>query len=210
MNKKLIPVIVILLILAGGAYYMKSKPTSLVSNQSASQNMAETNEFARAMESGEPMTCTMTKDQDVLEYRVKGKLMRANMTNVLEGKTTITHMINDGAYLYMWSPDTKQGSKTAIPTEEESQAMADKAKQYQADTAPELKSQADYDNLKNSGYAVNCKTGGVNDADFVPPTDVKFVDPTAMMKQVQGGSGQIDYKKLQEQYAGMQQPGVEY
>ncbi len=215
MNKKLVPVVVVLLLLAVGGYYMKTKqsPAGVVGNQTDSQVMSEANEFAKAIESGKPTLCTMTKGDDKMEYQIKGKMMRMNTTTVMtddEGvrKTTGGHMINDLKNLYIWDDATKQGSKMAIPTEEENKATAERVKQYQQDQpTPKFESQADYESLKNEGYTVKCQAGSVNDSVFVPPTDVKFIDPTEMMKNIpaMGADGKYDMSKLEElqkQYGG--------
>ena len=63
-----------------------------------------------------------------------------------------------------------------------------------------------FNELKNEGYTINCKSSIIDDSVFTPPSDVKFFDPTEMMKQVTtGDNGQIDMKKLEElqkQYGG--------
>lgn len=211
MNKKIVPVVIILLLLAAG-YYLKMKPTTMSGGQSTNSGLSEAKQFADAINSGKPTTCTLTKGTDVMEYQVKGKLMAAKITMSVEGKTTTSNMINDGSYLYMWADGQNQGTKTAIPTEEEAKAMAEKAKEYQQNTpaAPKFEGEADYEAFKNQGYVINCKASSVSDSIFVPPSDVTFTDPAAMMQQfTQSQGGQIDYKKLQEQYSGMQQPGAD-
>ena len=208
MNKKLVPVVIVLILLAAGGYYFKTKNGAAPGTQTAGQAINEASEFSNAMESGKPTACTLTKGTDVMEYLIKNKKMRMNTTTKVAEKTTVSHMINDLAYLYMWDDTTKQGTKMAVPTEEETKDMADKAKQYQASSAPEAKfDESDYKDFQDQGYTINCKSGNVNDSDFVPPADVKFIDPSEMMKQVtMPDGGQIDYKKLQEQYGVMQEP----
>jgi len=149
----------------------------------------------------------MTKGTDSMEYNLKGKMMAANITATVEGKTTTSHMINDQKYLYMWADGQKQGSKMAVPTEEETKAMADKAKDYES-TAPTLDSEDDYDSFKQEGYTINCKSASFSDSIFTPPTTVEFIDPSAMMKAIPSpdASGQYDMSRLEElqkQYGGM-------
>jgi len=69
MNNKLVPVLaVILLVASGGYYWTKLRPTVPVTPQTTSQAVNEATEFARAIESGKPTTCVMTKDNDKMEY----------------------------------------------------------------------------------------------------------------------------------------------
>lgn len=207
MNKKLIPVVVIVLLLAAGGYYLYSKQSKSNSMpQSAVQTQNEAKEFALALESGKPAICTMSKDGDTMEYFIKGKMMKINTTSTTKDGngvivTTSGHMINDTKYLYTWDDKTKQGSKMVIPTEEENKAMADQVKDYQADSkVPSLSTEADFETYKNEGYTLNCKSGNVDDALFVPPSDIKFIDPTEMMKAIPSpdANGQYDMSKLQE------------
>lgn len=212
MNKKLLPLVVIIVLLAVGGYYLKTKQTN--SPMTSKELVGEANKFASAIESGKPTICTMKKDADSMEYHIKGKAMRMNSTTTMKddsGKTstTVAHMINDTKYLYMWDDTSKQGSKMAIPSEEETKDMADKAKEYQQDTevAPKLETQADYDNFKNEGYSIECKSASVDDSVFAPPADVKFIDPTEMMNALpaQGEDGKFDMsqiEELQKQYGG--------
>lgn len=186
------------------AYYLQSKPSIPSDDQSMMQLTSEATEFAKAIESGKPTTCTLTKGDDRMEYHIKGKMMAADITAKIGDKTTMSHMINDGTYIYMWERDSKQGTKTAIPTKEEMQAMADKAEEYKQNMpdTPTFTA-SDYETMQNDGYTIDCKASTVGDAVFTPPTDVKFTDPSEMIKQVTGQGDQIDYKKLQEQYGNM-------
>lgn len=205
MNKKIAPILIVIAILAVGGYYLKTKKTD--GHMTSNQMVSEASEFAKAMESGKPAICTMTKGDDVMEYTIKGKSMRMKSISTVkddEGNSIVTtgNMINDTKYLYVWDDKTKQGSKTAIPTEEETKAMAEKAKEYQSNipTTPTLESQADYDNLKDEGYTIDCKSDNVEDSVFTVPTDVKFIDPTEMMKNIpaMGEEGQYDMSQIQE------------
>lgn len=208
MNKKLIIGSVVLLLLAGGAYAMKNKNSSLNAPRTANQTINEAQEFASAIESGKPTICTMTKGSDLMEYSIKGKKMRIKTTSNIQddkgvAKTMIGHMINDEKFFYTWDETTKQGSKISLTVASPSPA----SKTQTAESAPELKSAEDYNALKNEGYIINCKSSIIDDAVFTPPSDVKFIDPTEFMKQVTSTqeNGQIDMKKLEElqkQYGG--------
>lgn len=199
------------LLLAGCTLPGTSKP------QTVSQAANEAQEFARAIESGKPTVCTMSKAGDTMQYYIKGKMMKIDTTSsTTDAKgvaiTTTGHMISDTKFLYTWDDKTKQGSKMAIPTEEESKKMEEDAKNFQADSkVPSLESEADFDTYKNEGYTVTCKAGSVDDSLFVPPTDVKFIDPSEMMKAIPSpdAAGNIDMsklKELQKQFGGEDTP----
>lgn len=204
MNKKLIIGAVVLLLLAGGAYAMKSKNSTSPStskSQSNGQLTNEATEFAKAIESGKPTVCTMTKGSDTMEYSIKGKKIRIKTTNTIvdekgASKTTVAHMVNDEKYFYTWEDSSKQGSKMslAIPSSTPTASITP------IENAPKFDSQADYDNLKSEGYTINCKASIIDDSVFTPPSDVKFIDPTEFMKQIPSpaANGQIDMKQLEE------------
>ena len=65
----------------------------------------------------------MTKSENTMTYYVQGKKLRADMDNIVgegaEAKRVVSHMVNDGAFLYMWADGEKNGTKMAIPSEEE-------------------------------------------------------------------------------------------
>jgi hypothetical protein len=181
--------------------------------QTVSQVANEAQEFANAVKSGKPTVCTISKSGDTMQYFIKGKMMKINTTsNTTDPKGTaiITsgHMINDTKFLYTWDDKTKQGSKMAMPTEEETKKLAEDTNKLQADSkVPKLESEADFDSYKNQGYVVSCKAGSVDDSVFIPPTDVNFIDPTEMMKAIPSpdAAGNIDMSNLQElqkQYGG--------
>lgn len=206
MNKNLILGVVVLLLLAGGAYAIRSKNSSAPKTQTERQAVSEGAEFARAIESGKPTLCTMTKGDDKMEYLIKGKKMVANITTKIEDKITLSHMINDEKYLYMWSDGVKQGTKFNLLVPSPSPLSSAPTNP----TTPKFDSANDYDQLKNEGYTINCKAGSISDSAFLPPSDVTFIDPSEVMKQLtpQGDNGQFDVSKLQElqqQYGGSNQ-----
>lgn len=201
MNKKIISTGIVLtasLLLSGC-----TKQSSPSAPQPANKTASEASEFAKAIQSGKPTVCTLTKDGSSMEYMLKGKMMRANITTTVNSKNMISHMINDQTYLYVWADGQKQGTKMSaiIPSPSPMKTPSPQ------NTAPQLSSESDYDGLKGQGYTIDCKSGNVDDSTFTPPEDIQFIDPTAMMKQVadpKGGSS-IDMEKikeLQKQYGG--------
>lgn len=204
MNKKVFLGVIALILLAGGAYFIQQQQTSAPSTQTQKEVMSEAAEFAKAMKSGRPTTCTMTKGDDVMEYHLKGKKMAANVTTSTEGKSTISHMINDEQYLYVWADDSKQGSKMSLTIPSPSPVNAPTS----ADQVPEFNSVDDYDQLQNDGYTINCQAGKFADSVFTPPTTVEFIDPSAMMRAIPSPNAAGEYdmsqlKELQKQYGGM-------
>lgn len=203
MNKKIIPIIAIIVILIVGGYFLKTKKQTNTVNvpQTVNQTMSEAAEFAKAIESGKPTTCIMTKGSEKMEYFLKGKKMFANITTMIENKTIVSHMINDEKFLYMWSDDQKQGSKISMIIPSPSTSSSSPSEPL----TPKFESEKDYENIKNEGYNINCKSSNIDETAFVPPLDIKFIDPTEMMKAIPSpdAAGNIDmsrFEELQKQY----------
>lgn len=203
MNKKALIVVIVLALIAAILAYLKMKPSSPApQNQTVGNAMSEAAQFAAAIASGQPTTCTLTKGTDVMKYHLKGKLMAADITSTVEGQSSVSHMINDGSYLYMWSDGQTQGSKISLT--QPSPSAADSTS-----SVPQFEGESDYQNLESQGYTIDCQATALADSVFTPPTDIKFVDPSAMMQEIKSpdGSG-IDMSKLQElqkQYGGGEQ-----
>lgn len=200
MNKKVLIVIGLVIILAAGGYYLSTRPSSTPEPQSMKQIVKESVEWAKAIESGKPTSCVMSKAESQMEYYLEGKKMRADITTSVEGKAQLSHMINDGAYLYIWSDGQTQGSKTAIPTEDEVKQLAEDAKKYQDQTSdtPDFTSESAYDNLETQGYTINCQGVSADASKLTPPSTVTFIDPSEMMKKVAPEGNGVDIQKLQE------------
>lgn len=200
MNKNTILGVAILLLLAGGFYAIQNKKTSNPTPKSQTVNQAvnEAEEFAKAIESGRPTQCTMTNTTDKMEYFIKGKKMYINLSNIIENKTVLSHIINDEKYYYMWTDGSKQGSKINLlvspPLAEATPTTAAK------DGTPKFESKDDYEKLKNSGYTINCKPSNIDETIFVPPANVDFIDPSEIMRSftTPNSEGKFDASKLQE------------
>ena len=141
-------------------------------NQTDSRVISEATEFAKAIESGKPTHCTMTNITDKLEYFIKGKKMYINMSNIIENKTVLSHIINDEKYFYMWTDGQKQGSKINLLASPSNPPT------------PKFESEADYEKFKNNGYTIVCNSSNIDDTAFIPPSDINFIDPTEMFKQI--------------------------
>lgn len=166
----------------------------------------EAKELATAIQNGRPTHCLMTKDQDKLEYWIQGKLFKMSSTTTTtdpqtQKTTTVNgHMINDEKYVYTWDDSSSQGSKFALSEIANNDLNSDAAnsdtkyQQYE----PKLDDEAGYAALKAEGYTINCEATSLSAQDFTPPSNINFIDPSAMMQQIQGSNGQIDLQKLQE------------
>lgn len=190
--KKLLPLVVILGLVAGAGYYYQSRSPQ-PQEQSEQQMANEAQQFAQAIESGRPTTCKLTKGSDTLEYLLKGQFMRANITSSVEGTTTVSHMVNDGSYVYVWVDGQTQGSKMSL-------AVPSSTPQDSFSSAPQLSGAEDYNAFKDQGYSIVCQASSLTDSDFTPPSNITFVDPSTIVNTmpVPDADGQFDPKQLEE------------
>lgn len=192
-------VVIVLLGIGGFIYAKRSNPGVETPKDADSSSLNPAAQFSQAITSGKPTVCTVSKGADTMEYFVKGKMLRANITSA----AGISHMINDTKYFYIWTDGQSQGTKSAVPSEAEMENLKEQAQKYQGG-APSLNSEADYQSMQQQGYAINCKEGSVQDSDFIPPEGITFQDMSELMNSVPSSlpdpTGNVDYKKLQEQY----------
>lgn len=182
---KLLSILGVLALLGGGAYYLKSK-SSLPNEQPTNKLLSEAQQFAQAIESGKPTQCVMTKGEDKMEFKIKGKQTKIS--------TPTGHMINDGTYLYTWDDKTQQGAKILIPQEEIV------ASNTPSPSSPTLASADDYALYQNQGYTINCSAQNFDDSVFLPPANIEFIDPTELMRAIPSpnAAGEFDLTQLQE------------
>jgi len=97
--------------------------------------------------------------------------------------TTTTYAISDGTSLYSWS-DASKGVGMKIN-------LADAQKNA---PTPGQKTDTSVDWSKQYNY--NCSPATVSDADFAPPSDIKFTDLSEIQKSLQ----KLDLNKLKQQF----------
>lgn len=172
--------------------------------QTEVQVMHEYEKIADAMKNGKSVRCVMSKKdtQETMMYAVKGKKVKVSGMAGYEGGGTGS-MLMDEKYLYTWSDDKKEGVKFEIPAEIEGQPTPTKTQ-----AVPNLATAEDQKYYEDMGYTVSCTQQDVADSEFVPPTDVTFMDTSALMKQaaeMQQGANQedVDPAKMMEQYKNM-------
>lgn len=93
-----------------------------------------------------------------------------------EMETMGMKMINDGEAYYQWSEDTKQGTKMTIEEMEKSQEEG--ASDASAETQAQIESM-------QQEYEYDCSNWKVDNSKFEVPSDVQFVDFSAMMEEAE-------------------------
>lgn len=100
---------------------------------------------------------------------IKGNKFRQSVTSLNIGNSeTSMEIISDGEWTYLWNPKTKeQGMKMKVTEDQKAET------QKLANGSLDLGKEFNYD----------CSPASVSDSDFVPPTDVKFMDLEALQNE---------------------------
>lgn len=161
-------------------------PTDTMMAASAQPTTEETQKMMAAFKTGASLNCTVSGPTgDKVTFLTKDKKMKSSATNP-EKPASISYMINDGQYMYIWTSDETTGFKTAIPTEAEIAATKEKVNALQ-NQMPDFSDETVQKEYVDKGYAMNCSPGAVSDSEFVPPTTVQFQDMSAMMQKAMEG-----------------------
>jgi len=175
---------IILLLIVGGMGYMKlsakTAPVTALTGNNAADNGSTMGSIKDLLASGKNVSCSVnyTGDQGGTSGTtyVSGKMMRSDFTmKDSTGKTTVSHMIEDGTNAYVWMDGVNTGSimNWADVTSETTKPTG-AAAQTQSQAAANLDQKAN----------MNCQPWTVNPGMFVPPTTVTFTDLSAMMKNL--------------------------
>ncbi len=169
-------VIVVLLILAGAFYVLgKSKKTQTETPASQATEAPESEQsgsIKSLLSMGKNVACDVSYDMDQNKtsgkvYVSGGKMSGDFSITTADGKTMDTHMIQDETYIYSWSSLIPQGTKmkveaaaspTAVPSGQPASLNVDQQVKYK------------------------CSPWSVDSSKFTPPTNVKFMDFSAITK----------------------------
>lgn len=182
MNKKLLLlVLLVLLSVVGGLVYVNamSKPKepmmpeleTPVQEQSTNMERNIQGNIFDLIKMGRALSCrfsgTETKSEG--EIFVLGNKLRGNFSvDDGTGKMIASHVVSDGAFMYMWGDAMEQGIKMNY-----SDIDFEKAK-----TDTNLKS-------LNDNYDYDCSDWAVVDSYFVAPSDITYMDVTALQEMAQ-------------------------
>jgi hypothetical protein len=198
----LIIIAVIVLLLAGWYFLKSSNKTELKSSTQNKQTAAAENSpmSLKELMMGKTQKCEVGLDSQNTQTQgtvyISGGKMRGDFKSQVNGKTEITHMINDGKTQFVW---TEGSSEMAFKISLEAlQQNSQDTTQAQNQTF-DLETKRDY----------NCTSWTEDSSSFSVPTNIKFTDYSEMMKSVQtapasggtgvkgGASGSVDVKAMQ-------------
>nr|MBI5455654.1 hypothetical protein [Candidatus Levybacteria bacterium] len=172
MNTKIIGIIaaIVLLLGAGGAYFLNQNKTATNTNVSPTPTKAKnkTSSLLDLLNLGKNQKCTFktatssTTTEGTL-YITTGK-MRGDFKTTVNGKAEEMNMIRDGEMNYIWGSSLKTGIKMKVPLDELS-------KNQQTSGFINPNNKMDY----------NCLPWTIDSSLFTPPPDIKFTDMTSLV-----------------------------
>ena len=188
---RIIIVVIVLILLGGGAFYLLGKSASNPL-KSAQNQMTQMTTQKKSLSDFFSMTgslkCTFSDKTDNSSgtvYAAVGK-MRGDFQSADNGKTTQTHMVNDGSFVYMWTDGQKSGYKMSLASiKNEATKTTNTTSGSTTDQSP---AQQGVNMQKQSDYS--CGPWAADKSLFTVPTDVTFTDYTSMMQGATGASPQ--------------------
>ncbi|MFA6007406.1 MAG: hypothetical protein WC784_02040 [Candidatus Shapirobacteria bacterium] len=183
--KKYFPVILILAALTLSACGTKTKD-DLTNNSTVTgevqKNEAKSLKDLLGLNSSQKCTYESTEDGETTkgEIIVNGKKFKQTVEITDKDGVMKVYSISDGTYYYFWNDAMKgNGTKMNIADLEKESASV-------TGTTENTTEQKSVDINKKIGY--KCSPAMLSDSDLALPTDVKFVDYTEMMKNIQSGN----------------------
>lgn len=178
--------VIILLLLIVGAYFVFGKKSASSPLQSVKNQVTNMATGKRSLTDFFSMTgsqqCTFSDKTNTSSgtlFVADGK-MRGDFQSSNSGKTTQTHMINDGTYIYYWTDGAKTGYKMSLATVKEQAAKITMAPQN--NSAGEEKTSSSGPVNMNQQADYSCQAWSADSSKFVIPQDVTFTDYTTMMQ----------------------------
>ncbi len=178
----LLPLVVVLILAAIGGYFAYNRfinPTSLnlAQNATTGQPQASINPSKQGslkdLISQRNVRCEVSypEQNGQGEVFVGDKKVRVDSSIKIAEKNVVSHMIQDGDFLYMWTEDSDMGTKMKFDTSL-AQPAASAGKQQTAN----LDQKVDYE----------CSNWSVDSSKFILPTNVKFSDLSSLLPQASG------------------------
>ncbi len=182
MNSKIIGVILalIILLLAGGAYFLSQNKSSTQTNQSVTPTKAEgkSSSLLNLLTQGGNQRCSFksstSKTSTEGTVYISGGKIRGDFKTTIEGKVQEMSMIRNGDMNYIWGPSLPTGIKMKV-------SLEDLSKNQQAGQFVNTNEKLNY----------NCMPWSTDSSLFTPPANIKFSElPNSLIPKTTGtGTG---------------------
>lgn len=176
MNKLVIIVVAVLVLALLGYFgYMQMQKGGTNPIQQAVEQTSESvtkGTIKSLLGANKNVTCkTTAKDQSGSgTIFVAGSKMRGDFSSQVEGKSMMTHMIQDDEFAYMWSDEDSRGTKFKIDVNQPEPSLP---------AGSSVNSKAE--NLDDE-VDMNCSSWIPDGSKFKPPGEVQFTDLSKMME----------------------------
>lgn len=199
MNNRVIAAIILVVVVAGGAFWLTrgNKTDVAGDSQTAAESQVEgsveTASLKSLIESGKTRKCTYETNEG--GFKTSGVMYSANnkmrgdisVDMNSEGMQTLTHMIYDGGTSYVWSDDSPTGFKMSL------------------DQSAQVETQNKSVDL-DKDYNFKCESWSVDNSKFELPGGVQFndmgtftgTDVNAAASAAANASGSLDTKEAQQ------------
>lgn len=159
--------------------------------------VVEAGKMSAMIATGKSGVCTVSNREtgETTELFIKGKKMKFSGVSLGMPEAenlmyppqptkvkTVSYFLNDSEYTYIWEQGAKTGIKSKLPTEEELKKMNDSLPSPEpGDKMPADNSAPDLSKFESDdSYTINCNLKDLPDSEFMPPTDVEFMDFSQM------------------------------
>lgn len=172
----LVIAVLVIAVVGGGAYYASQRVAAPAEGDTTATTTADASvptSLRALLGLGQSMSCTFSKIDGVttssgVVYIAGGRMRGDFKSEGTPAGTVTSHMVNDGAYSYVWSDAAGQGIKMKF----EAAANAN------AGAAPGVAANWD------DSLSYKCSPWGADESLFSPPANVEFLDAAAL-----GGMG---------------------
>jgi hypothetical protein len=181
MNKYILIALALVVLIGGGLYVAKSRPTT-PSSGGQEQQQSSRGSLRSLLGMGQNLTCTITnEDGSTGTVYVAGERVRGDFASAA-AQGGMMHMIQSEGYAYLWTEGETKGMKMKFDAEESAGAQTTPGATQQ-NQAVDMNAEVDY----------SCSPWGVDASMFTLPAGVEFTDYSQMMGGVQGPSGTSGY-----------------
>lgn len=143
--------------------------------------------FRDLMKMGKSMKCEIVYSDQEMEstsmiYVSDNKIRNDVEVKDADGKTIVSHTIIDGDWMYLWTDGQKQGTKMKI--EEQQAEQPEVPEEVEANLQHSRPQESEKRNLDEE-FDYKCSPWIVDNSKFIPPTNIEFVDYSAVMEEMQ-------------------------
>lgn len=168
--KKILPVVLIIVLVGGGLYFIKQKQSP-----PPSTNTQTNKSILDWLKGKQGVRCELDMNgSQVVVLAKENKIKVIGQTLPIGEQVQKGNMINDGQWIYVWNEESDTGIKYNIKEQSESETT-------QPYSFEEVVAQW-------NNYKYQCQPQKIDDQEFVPPANVKFIDLDAMREQIQNAT----------------------